>query len=103
MKQNILTAMSVMLTAMSAGLPRPALRPVVGDRLRNGLERLSKSAWLLANPRTSLEVAQLFASRQLRPVLRIEPRLMFKFLHEYLATDLCARNARRCLCTTTRS
>jgi uncharacterized protein VirK/YbjX len=88
MKQSILTAMSVILTAMSAAVPRPALRPVVGGRLRNGLERLSKSAWLVVNPRTSLEVARLFASPQLRPVLRTEPRLMFKFLRDYLATDL---------------
>ena len=88
MKPGILTATSVILTSMSAAPPRPALRPVVGNRLRNGLERLSKSAWLLANPCTSLEVAWLFASPQLRPVLRIEPRLMFKFLREYLATDL---------------
>src|SRR4029434_507855 len=72
----------------SAALHGPAFRPVVGNRLRNGLERLSKGAWLLVNPRTSLEVAQLFASPRLRPLLRVEPRLVVKFLRDYLATDL---------------
>jgi uncharacterized protein VirK/YbjX len=74
---------------MSAVMAKSAiLRPVVGERLRNGLVRLSKSAWLALNPRTSLEVAQLFSSPELRPVLRVEPRVMFKFLRDYLATDL---------------
>jgi uncharacterized protein len=77
------------VAAMSAVMAKSAiLRPVFGDHLRNGLVRLSKSAWLAFNPRTSLEIARLFASPALRPVLRVEPRLMFKFLRDYLATDL---------------
>jgi hypothetical protein len=88
MKQSLLTALSAVL-AKSA-----ILRPVFGDHLRNGLARFSKSAWLALNPRTSLEVFQLFTSPELRPVLRREPRLMFKFLRDYLATDLSRGGAR---------
>jgi len=78
-----------LLTAMSAVVAKSAiLRPLAEDRLRNGLARLGKSAWLALNPRTSFEVVKLFASPELGPVMRAEPRLMFKFLRDYLATDL---------------
>jgi uncharacterized protein len=80
---------SSILTAVAAALSRPAIvRTVATDRWRNGAERARKGAWILKHPRTALEIAQLFSSRQLRPLRRAEPRLMLKFVSEYLASDL---------------
>jgi uncharacterized protein len=80
---------SSILTAVTAALSRPAIiRPLVTDRWRDGVVRAQKGAWILIHPRTSLAIAQLFASRQLRPLLRGEPRLAFKFASDYLASDL---------------
>jgi uncharacterized protein VirK/YbjX len=83
MKHSIISAVMAALSGLV--IHRGA---VGGERVRNGLARVSKSAWLIANPRTSFEIAHVFVSPQMRPALRIEPRLMFKFLAEYLATDL---------------
>ena len=68
-----------------------ALRAAAAEHGRGALTRLSKTAWLLANPRTSLALLVLFASEKMRPLLRIEPRLMFKFLPDYLAAGLSRR------------
>jgi uncharacterized protein VirK/YbjX len=77
------------LTALSAVMSRPTILHGSGsDPWGDGVARISKSLWLLRHPRTSLVLARLFASSNLRPLLRIEPRLMFKFLGDYLAADL---------------
>src|SRR6058998_3389193 len=82
MKHGILAVLLAMLT-------KPAVhRGFAVARLGDGLARLSKSVWLLVNLSTSLVMAQFFMSAQMRPLLRAEPRLMFKFLGNYLATDL---------------
>jgi hypothetical protein len=76
------------LAALSAVMSRPSMLHGSADPWGDGVARISKSLWLLRHPRTSLTLAQLFASSKMRPLLRIEPRLMFKFLGDYLASDL---------------
>ena len=82
MKHSIMSAVMAALSGLVVH------RAFGEERVRNGLARVSKSTWLLVNPRTSFEIAHVFVSPQMRPALRNEPRLMFKFLAEYLATDL---------------
>src|SRR5262249_38557359 len=62
--------------------------PLSDERIRSGLARASKGAWLLRHPRAALGLVQVFASPNMRPLIRIEPRLMFKCLGNYLATNL---------------
>src|SRR5262245_56592798 len=59
--------------------------------LRRAFRWAAKGSWLLLNPRTGLQVARVLASAQARPLLRAEPRLMFRYLFGYLATDLSRR------------
>jgi uncharacterized protein len=83
-----------MLTALSTALSKPPImRALGGGHLLNALTKVYRGLWLLVHPRTFLGVAQLFTSWQLRPLLRTQPLLMFKFLDEYLTTDL-SRNER---------
>ena len=77
------------LAALSAVLTRPPLLPAFAEQSWGGsVQRMWKGVWLLTHPRTSAALARVFGSSKLRPLLQIEPRLMFKFLGDYLAADL---------------
>lgn len=82
MKHSILAALSAVLTKYAI------LHAAGAEQWRNALTRVSKSAWLASHPLTFFALACVFGSVKLRPILRVEPRLMFKFLHDYLTTDL---------------
>jgi len=70
-------------------LSKPAIvASSAAEQWRDGLARVSKSAWLFTHPSTCLALARVFASEKMRPIFQTEPRLMFKFLHDYLAADL---------------
>jgi uncharacterized protein len=47
--------------------------------------------WLITHPRTLVSLVRVFAAPPMRPLYRVEPRLMFKFLPEYLTADLSRR------------
>jgi uncharacterized protein len=83
------------LAALTAVLARPAVRTAFGTvSQRPSFRRISRGVWLLAHPSLCLALVRIFASAKMRPLLRIfraEPRLMFKFLGDYLATDLSLR------------
>jgi uncharacterized protein VirK/YbjX len=82
MKHGILAAMFGAMTK------QPIVRAAAAEQWRDSVVRLSKGAWLVAHPRTFVDLARLFASAPMRPLFRVEPRLMFKFLQDYLTADL---------------
>src|SRR3989442_12107224 len=81
MKHSIVAGLSAVLTDPNFGVLRKG-------GWRKGLRWAARGSWLLINPRTALEVTRGLASAQLRPLLRAEPRLMFKYLYGYVALDL---------------
>src|SRR2546423_461983 len=78
----------LILTALSALLSKATLAGGAHSGLRRGLTWAFKSAWLLVNPRIGLELALVLGSPQTRSILRADPRVLFKYLYGYLATDL---------------
>ena len=56
--------------------------------LRMAFAKLWKGAWIFAHPRTCFEVAKVLTRSETRPILQAEPRLMFKYLGDYLGADL---------------
>src|SRR6266853_1621768 len=64
------------------------MRELVKDGARAALTRIWKGAWIFTHPRTCFEVVKVLASAETRPVVRAEPRLLFKYLSDYLGADL---------------
>ena len=64
------------------------IRELVKDGARAALIRMRKGAWIFIHPRICFEVAKVLASAETRPIVRAEPRLLFKYLSDYLAADL---------------
>jgi uncharacterized protein len=78
-----------LLAALLFGLSNMTLIRELGrGGLRVALARVSKGARLFVHPRISLEVVKALSARETQPLLRAEPRVMFKYLTEYLGTDL---------------
>jgi uncharacterized protein VirK/YbjX len=77
-----------LLTGVLALLSKSTIAGSGHGGLRRGLTWAARSSWLLLNPRISLEIAQVLGSAQTRSILRADPRVMFKYLYGYLATDL---------------
>jgi uncharacterized protein VirK/YbjX len=55
---------------------------------RRSVRRARKGAALLTDPMTHLQVTRVLTRREVRPVVRASPRVMFKYLTDYLKTDL---------------
>lgn len=55
---------------------------------RTAVKRARKGAALLVNPWTHLQVAKTFGRREIRPIVDAAPWVMFKYLTDYLKTDL---------------
>ena len=64
------------------------MRELVKDGARAALTRIWKGAWIFIHPRTCFEVVKVLASTETRPIVRAEPRLLFKYLSDYLGADL---------------
>src|SRR5437879_11426466 len=64
------------------------IRELVKDGVRAALIKIWKGAWIFIHPRTCFEVVKVLASAETRPVVRAEPRLLFKYLGDYLGADL---------------
>src|SRR5438445_4988378 len=64
------------------------IRELVKDGVRAALTRIWKGAWIFFHPRTCFAVVKVLASAETRPVVRAEPRLLFKYLTGYLGADL---------------
>src|SRR5437660_11980538 len=64
------------------------MRELVKDGARAALTRIWKGAWIFIHPRTCFEVVKVLASAETRPVVLAEPRLLFKYLSDYLGADL---------------
>src|SRR5438552_18543879 len=64
------------------------IRELVKDGVRAALIKIWKGAWIFIHPRTCFEVVKVLASAETRPVVRAEPRLLFKYLSDYLGADL---------------
>jgi len=77
------------LIASLAALTSVALiRELVKDGAHVALTRIRKGAWIFTNPRTCFEVVKVLSSAGTRPVTRAEPRLLFKYLTDYVGADL---------------
>jgi uncharacterized protein len=80
---------TIQLVASLAALTSFALiRELVKDGMRTALIRVWKGAWIFIHPRTCFEVVKVLASAETRPVVRAEPRVLFKYLSNYLGADL---------------
>ena len=64
------------------------IRELVKDGVRAALIKIWKGAWIFIHPRTCFEVVKVLASAETRPVVLAEPRLLFKYLSDYLGADL---------------
>jgi uncharacterized protein VirK/YbjX len=64
------------------------IRELVKDGLNAALVRIWKGAWIFIHPRTCFKVVRVLSSVETWPVLRAEPRLLFKYLSDYLGADL---------------
>jgi uncharacterized protein len=64
------------------------IRELGRDGLRTALARVWKGAWIFVHPRTCFKVARVLTSSETRAVVQAEPRLMFKYLGDYLGADL---------------
>lgn len=74
--------------ALAAVITKPTIAALGWEGVRKRLDWAARGSWLLLNPRTGLEIARLLRTSQMRPILRAEPRLAFKYLFGYLAMDL---------------
>jgi uncharacterized protein len=80
---------NIQLVVSLAALTSFALmRELVKDGARAALIRMRKGAWIFIHPRTCFKVAKVLASAETRPIVRAEPRLLFKYLSDYLGADL---------------
>lgn len=83
---------STLLTIMLFVLSNAALVRELGrDGLRVALARVSKGTQLLAHPRTWFKIARVLTSYETQPLVRAEPRMMFKHLSGYLGAGLSQR------------
>src|SRR5438093_2763053 len=64
------------------------IHELVKDGVRAALIKIWKGAWVFIHPRTCFEVVKVLTSAETRPVVRAEPRLLFKYLSDYLGADL---------------
>jgi len=64
------------------------IRELVKDGVRAALIKMWKGAWIFIHPRTCFGVVKVLTSAATRPIVRAEPRLLFKHLSAYLGADL---------------
>src|SRR5258706_13044084 len=64
------------------------IRELVKDGVRAALIRIWKGAWIFMHPRTCFKVVKVLTSAETRPIARAEPRLLFKYLSDYVGADL---------------
>jgi uncharacterized protein len=80
---------TIQLVASLAALTSFVLiRELVKDGVRAALIRIWRGAWIFIHPRTCFEVVKALTSAETRPVVRAEPRVLFKYLGNYLGADL---------------
>ncbi len=80
---------AIQLFASLAALTSFALvRELVKDGVHAALIRIWKGAWIFIHPRTCFGVVKALTSAETRPIVRAEPRLLFKYLTNYLGADL---------------
>lgn len=79
----------VQLYASLATLTSLALiRELTKDGVRAALNRAWKGAWIFFHPLICFEVVRVLASAETRPIVRAEPRLLLKYLTDYVGADL---------------
>jgi uncharacterized protein len=64
------------------------IRELVKDGVRAALIKIWKGAWIFIHPRTCFAVVKVLTPAETRPLVRAEPRLLFKYLTGYLGADL---------------
>jgi len=64
------------------------LRQPAKDRWHKAFARIGKSAWIAIYPGTFVRVARVFMLPETQPVVQAAPRVMFKYLGNYVALDL---------------
>jgi len=79
---TLFSALFAILTSLTL------IRELGRDGLRAAFTRVWKGAWIFVHPRICLEVTKVLASSETRPVVHAEPRLLFKYLGDYLGADL---------------
>lgn len=67
------------------------IRELVKDGVRAALIKIWKGAWIFIHPRTCFAVVKALTSAETQPIVRAEPRLLFKYLTGYLGADLSRR------------
>ena len=77
-----------LLVSLAALTSFALMRELVKDGARTALTRIWKGAWIFTHPRTCFEVVKVLASAETRPIVRAEPRLLFKYLSDFLGADL---------------
>jgi uncharacterized protein len=65
-----------------------AMRQLTGDRWRPSLARLYKGAWMVIHPWTCIRVVKVFMSPETAPIVQAEPRVMYKYLGNYVSLGL---------------
>src|SRR5882672_7655196 len=83
-KPNVIQIFASLATLTSLAL----IRELGKDGVRAALARMWKGAWIFIHPRTCFGVVRVLASAETRHIVRAEPRLMFKYLTDYLGADL---------------
>src|SRR5690349_24931849 len=55
---------------------------------RPSLSRLRKGVWLSIHPWTCIRVAKAFMTTGTQPIVQVDPRVMFKYVGNYVSLDL---------------
>ena len=87
MSGHKVTMWTMVLSAIAAArVDAKQLLAVTAGHLRATARRARKGVTLLADPWTAFKVARALSPRKLRPVMGAAPRLMFKYVSNYLQT-----------------
>src|SRR5215510_5805016 len=79
---SLLAAFFALLTSFSL------MRQLARNGWWTALARIGKGAWIVTDPRTCVRVAKVFMSPETWPVVQSEPRVMFKYLGNYVGFGL---------------
>src|SRR5689334_504318 len=58
------------------------------DQWRPSLSRIRKGVWLAIHPWICMRVAKAFMPTGTQPIVRVDPRVMFKYVGNYVSLDL---------------
>src|SRR5690242_17973377 len=58
------------------------------DQWRPSLNRIRKGVWLAIHPWICIRVAKAFLPTGTQPIVRVDPRVMFKYAGNYVSLDL---------------